>query len=215
MRVIGVAAIVSGMIAAAPISAAADTFTLTYKFQSPLLDYTTEDGSSFVQFNPVFGTLKSVTLRATANATWSGGASADDNEADYTIFLSGFEFSMTAVKNGNGRVGVAFDQDYSMPADVSAFTGIGMVDTSVSVTNQGGTPASISSTFGTEVVSYNFTPSSSGVPGAPGFPPPGATLSVPEPTTWVMMLVGFAGVGSAIVRQRRRGGTLTRELRSA
>ena len=216
MRAIGIAAIVSGLIAAAPISAAADTLTLTYKFPSPLLDYTTEDGSSFFQFNATFGTLNSVTLRATANATWSGGASSDDNEADYTIFLSGFEFSMTAVKNGNGRVGVSFDQDYSAPADLSAFTGAGMVDTSVSVTNQGGTPASISSTFGTEVVSYNFT--RSGVPGGSIFPPPGGilTLSIPEPSTWAMMRLGFAGLGLAGYRRTKAGhATLARELRSA
>jgi hypothetical protein len=204
MRAIGVAAVVGGLIAAAPVSGAADTLTLTYTFPSPLLDYTTEDGTSFVQFNPMFGTLKSVTLRATANATWSGGASADDNEADYTIFLSAFDFSMTAVKTGNGRVGTSFDQNFSAPADLSAFTGIGMVDTSVSVTNQGGSPASISSTFGTEVVSYNFTPSPAGVPGAPGFPPPGATFSVPQPSTSAMMLIGFAGLGCAGWLARRK-----------
>lgn len=218
MRPIGIAAIVSGLVAAVPISAAADTLTLTYTFPSPLLDYTTEDGSCFVQFNPIFGTLNSVTLRATANATWSGGASSDDNEAGYTIFLSGFNFSMTAVKNGNGRIGASFDQTYSAPADLSAFTGAGMVDTSVSVTNPGGTPASISSTFGTEVVSYNFTLNPSGVPGAPVFPPPGAilTLSIPEASTWAMMLLGFAGLGFAGYRRAKAGdATLARAAPSA
>jgi len=213
MRAIGIAAIVSGLIAAAPNSAAADAFTFTYNFPSPLLDYTTEDGSAFLQFNSSYGTLDSVTLRATANATWSGGASSDENETDYTIFLSGFEFSMTAVKNGDGRVGVSFDQDYSTQAALSAFTGVGAVDTSVSVTNQGGTPASISSTFGTEIVSYNFAPS---MPGAPIFPPVGATLSIPEASTWAMMLLGFAGLGFAGHRRAKAGSArLARDLRSA
>jgi hypothetical protein len=92
MRAIGFAAIVSGLIAAAPISAAAESVTFAYFFNnpSPLLGYINEDGTSFAQINPVAVILSSITLHAAANAAWSGSASTDFNEATYTITLGGF-----------------------------------------------------------------------------------------------------------------------------
>ena len=107
MRAIDFAAIVTGLIAAAPISAAAETFIFTYTFNdpSPLLGYINEDGSSLEQINSAVATLNSIPLHAAANATWSGGAGTDINEATYTITLGGFHFSMIAEKEGNGSAG--------------------------------------------------------------------------------------------------------------
>jgi PEP-CTERM motif len=207
MRAVDLVAIVSGLIAAAPISAAAQTFNFTYTFNnpSPLLGYINEDGSSFDQINPAAATLNSITLHAAANATWSGGAGTDFNEATYTITLGGFHFSMTAEKQGNGGAGAFIDFTDTTPADLSDFIGSGLVPTSVFVSDTGGTAAFISSTFGTESVTYNFTLISSGVPGVPIFPAsPTLTLPVPEPSTWALMLAGFAGVGFASYRASRR-----------
>jgi hypothetical protein len=207
MRAIGYAAIIGALIAAGPISAAAETYTFTYTFNnpSPLLAYINEDGSSFEQINPAAATLNSITLHAAANATWSGGAGTDINEATYTITLGGFHFSMTAEKEGNGSAGAFIDFTDTMSADLSDFIGSGRVPTSVSVSDAGGTAAFISSTFETESVTYNFTLISSSVPGTPIFPAsPTLTLSVPEPSTWAMMLIGFAGLGFAGYRASRR-----------
>ena len=41
------------------------------------------------------------------------------------------------------------------------------------------------------------------LPDIPEFPPLVAGPAVPETSTWVMMLVGFAGVGSAGLRKAR------------
>ncbi len=202
MRAIDFAAIVTGLIAAAPISATAETFNFTYTFNnpSPLLGYLNEDGSSLEQINPAVATLNSITLHAAANATWSGGAGTDINEATYTITLGGFHFSTIAEKEGNGGAGALIDFTDTTPADLSDFIGSGPVPTSVSVSDTGGTAAFISSTFGTESVTYNFTLISSGVPGAPLFPG-SPTLTVPEPSAWAMMLVGLAGLGFAGFRR--------------
>jgi hypothetical protein len=204
MRAIDFAAVVSGLIAAAPMSAAADTFSFTYTFNnpSPLLGYINEDGSSFDEINPAAATLNSITLHAAANATWSGSAGTDFNEATYTITLGGFHFSMTAEKEGNGSAGAFIDFTDTTPADLSDFIGAGLVPTSVFVADTGGTAAFISSTFETETVTYNFT-LPSGVPGVPIFPAsPTPTFSVPEPSTWAMMLVGLAGLGFARLARR-------------
>ena len=206
MRAIDFAAIVSGLIAAAPMSAAADTFsfsfTYTFNNPSPLLGYINEDGSSFDEINPAAATLNSITLHAAANATWSGSAGTDFNEATYTITLGGFHFSMTAEKEGNGSAGAFIDFTDTTPADLSDFIGYGLVPTSVFVADTGGTAAFISSTFETETVTYNFTLPSA-VPGEPIFPAsPTLTFSVPEPSTWAMMLVGLAGLGFARLARR-------------
>jgi hypothetical protein len=204
MRAIDFAAILGGLIVAAPISAAAETFIFTYTFNnpSPLLGYINEDGSSLEQMNPAVATLHSISLHATVNATWSGGASTDINEATYTITLGGLHFSMTAEKEGNGSVGALADFTDTIPADLNDFIGSGPVPTSVSVSDTGGTGAFISSTFGTESVTYDFTRISSSVPGAPLFPgAPTLTLSVPESSTWAMMLIGLAGLGFAGFRR--------------
>jgi hypothetical protein len=44
-----------------------------------------------------------------------------------------------------------------------------------------------------------------GTPGAPGGDPPGGSpTAVPEPSTWAMLLLGFAGLGYAGFRRSRR-----------
>ena len=108
---------------------------------------------------------------------------------------------MTAEKEGNGSAGAFIDFNDTTPADLSDFIGSGLVPTSVFVADTGGTAAFISSTFGTQTVTYNFT-TPSGVPGVPIFPAsPTLTFSVPEPSTWAMMLVGLAGLGFAGFRR--------------
>jgi hypothetical protein len=39
----------------------------------------------------------------------------------------------------------------------------------------------------------------------PGFPPPGVNGSVPEPSTWAMMILGFFGIGLMAYRRKSKG----------
>ena len=173
----------------APQIARADSVILTYTFPPPLLDYTSADGASFSQFNPAAGTLNSITLHTTATATWSGGADSDLNQAEYTISLSGFAFIIRAERIGDGSAAAASNFTETNPAVLSGFMGTARVDTSVSVFNDGGSPARISSAFGTESVTYNYKPGTSGVP--PITPSP----SVPEPSSASLLAVGLVGLG--------------------
>ncbi len=61
--------------------------------------------------------------------------------------------------------------------------------------------------------SYNFFPNINGVPDSPGGTlneggaTPGVASVVPEPSTWALMLVGFAALGGALRASRRRPAT--------
>lgn len=52
-----------------------------------------------------------------------------------------------------------------------------------------------------------YPPGGGGTPPPVGPPPPGPSPGVPEPATWAMMLLGFAGMGLTL---RRRGSQLQR-----
>jgi hypothetical protein len=63
--------------------------------------------------------------------------------------------------------------------------------------------AHVCRTFLDGLVTYDYTPPPSSILNPP--PPPSSTapLAAPEPSTWAMMLVGFAGLGYAAVRRKR------------
>ncbi len=167
--------------------AEANTITETYTFD-PLSGYSSESGTSFAEFNPAQGTLNSITLNDTATATFSGGGVSDRNEAEYKISLPGKFLLISADALGNSTA-TAFLHNLTVTdaGILAAFVGSGNVATSVDVSNAGGTSAAISSTFGTEILTYNFTP----------------TVPVPEPGSLGLLGIGLLGLGLVGFASRR------------
>lgn len=202
-----VTALMGGVSLITAVHARAALIDETYTFPSPLAGFTRAVGTSFAEFNPALGRLSSITVNATATATFSSGFSALPNAAQYQIALNGVLFFMAADQLGNGSADASIsnliDAD---PIDLRALTGVGMVSTSVIVANAAGTPTNISSTFGTESLTYNYTP----------------TASIPEPGALVLLSTGLIGlIGCAITRRTRRGlgtsalGSLAEALKAA
>lgn len=141
----------------APAISRADTITETFTFAT-LSGYSSETGTPFSQFNSALGTLNSITLNATATATFSGGGANDDNLASYTLTLvAGEPRVMNAETFGNRSVSTAINLNFSDDL-LAPFIGSGSIVPSITVRNHNLTSASISSTFGTESVTYNYTP---------------------------------------------------------
>jgi len=179
-------ALMTGVASVAASHARAAVITETYTFPSPLAGYTRAVGTSFAEFNPALGSLNSITLNDTVAATFSGGAPNSPNAAEYQISLNGVLFFMAASLVGNGSEDVSISNlTETDPIDLGALTGTRVVSTSVIVANAAGTPTNISSTFGTESLTYNYTP----------------TASIPEPGALALLSVGL--IGCAVARRSR------------
>ena len=120
MRAAVAAASFMSLASLGPGIARATTVTATFTYPSPLLGYASANGTSFPQFSPAAGTLTSITLHATATATWSGGASTDFNDAEYAIFLSGVAFTMGAATVGDGSAPASANRTDTAPAALSS-----------------------------------------------------------------------------------------------
>jgi len=195
------AAAVGMGLAAAP-SVKADIITKTFTF--PTLGPTNDGqlfgtGSEFDAFNPALGTLASVTFDVTATADFTGGGSTHSNQAEYQWFFTGKEIStadtFSPAIEGDGQVQVVL---YSTIGDaLDPFIGVFPIVPSVSIALR--TPASFESFFGKESVIYSYVPATVT-----------RSSSIPEPSTWAMMLIGFAGLGFLGYRHTRKGQATTR-----
>jgi PEP-CTERM motif len=138
----------------------------------------------FDLFDPSLGTLTSVTETVTGPLTWLPG---DPGE----------ELRLVSSLSGTGQVFFAFATGGATPINVNLnavapaptrFEGQGTFqETLIFLGGDSLSGDPLSGKF-----TYTFTPFA-----VPPVPP-----AVPEPSTWAMMLIGFAGLGYAAVRRK-------------
>jgi PEP-CTERM motif len=153
------------------------------------------DTTSFQQFDPALGTLNDVQLTLTGPFRWV------PNQPGNTLALT-LEFGTAHINTPNFPPGGGVEMANLMgmltfPSDLLIFTGASAINgllifdwgagstpnTSPDVISQAGVMA----LQGT--VTYDYTP---------------AVAGVAEPSTWAMMLLGFAGLGFAFRQSRRK-----------
>lgn len=140
-------------------------------------------------FNPADGTLIDVKLDATGSATWTTSSMSPSVEFD----LDGRQGFI--LKNTFSTPG-AISFNYSGTSSASAVltywqTGDPGLGGIVSLQAGGGNNLladTITNLSVTGTITFDFTPNA----------------AVPEPSTWAMMLLGFAGLGFAFRRSRRK-----------
>jgi hypothetical protein len=183
MRTLAFITLTAGLLAtvSAPASAAqiVENFTISVSGDADQLFLSTP----FDFFHPSLGTLTSVNESVSGSLTWSPGAS--DQQLLLALGLTGATQFFFGSQSGDPQVinvslnGAGGFQD-------PAFIGTGTTQESLSAAQSPGI-GTLSGDSLTGHVTYNYTPA-----------------AVPEPSTWAMMPVGFAGLGYAAVRKGAR-----------
>jgi PEP-CTERM motif len=151
------------------------------------------DSTSFSLFNPSLGTLTEITLTLTGSTAWQSPPPSPGLDA--TLFVA-FQ------TGGSGEGG---SQMFTTPGPINIditgtitddpvffqeYIGAGTRTTTVGISSNV-TEASISTATLDGAITYTYTPG----------PQPS---TIPEPSTWAMMSLGFAGIGFVGYRQTRR-----------
>jgi hypothetical protein len=183
----GLLAAAVGIAVLAPQAASANVITETYTMtQVPAVS---ADGLSLfpdspvAEFNPADGTLTSVAESLKGTATWTS------NTIDANLFALLFPGTPAETQFFFTPGTITFAISGS-PTDLNDFKGTGSVGVALRLTTSdtGDTFAtSASGLMGT--ITYTYTPA--------------ASPAVPEPSTWAMMALGFAGLGFLGYRKTR------------
>jgi hypothetical protein len=192
MRASAVVASAVGAFAAAPLAASANTIIVEFSIPIDAGSLNRHFQShSFSGFDPSLGTLTDATLSLTGPMAWTSDAHDGDDPLTLLAHLSS-PFGASQMFLGR-RGGVVNRMDFDMEGTASP-SGLGPGSQMEILTlSDGTTLGRVFRTVLEGTVAYDFTP-----------PPPSSTapLAAPEPSTWAMMLVGFAGLGYAAVRRK-------------
>lgn len=175
-------------------SACATTLMQTVSLLSPDFAVVTAGSTSFSQFDAALGTLDSVTF----GYAFPNGLTYINNSADWidyylfspnftTQLLHGTNFGINGGAN-LGSPGVVSTSDPS----IAQYIGSGTLTLLANVSKHSNSSWVSMNPGATASITYNYTAAVAAPPGA-----------VPEPVTWAMMILGFAGVGG-VLRTRRR-----------
>jgi hypothetical protein len=201
MHAISIAAIVSGLIAAAPISAAADqTITESFSLTVPASvvpnfasDFARISSTPFPFFAPTTGTLDSVSGTITGSLSWASIAENPELAVEFeavtstALTLHNVSFFFTT-----GTLDLNVSVVETNAEVLSGFVGAGNTDATLAYDTANPTNTGVIESNGplTGSITYTYTL-------------PTLTLAVPEPSTWAMMLLGFVGLGYAGYRRAR------------
>ena len=180
MRAFAFITLTAGLLAtaSAPASAAqiVENFTISVSGDADQLFLSTP----FDLFDPSLGTLTGVSESVSGSLTWSPG----DSDQELLLALAKqARASFSSVRSGRFSSHQRQSERRGGFQD-PAFIGTGTTQESLSAAQSPGI-GTLSGDSLTGQVTYNYTPA-----------------AVPEPSTWAMMLVGFAGLGYAVVRRK-------------
>jgi hypothetical protein len=178
MRSFSCLTLAAGLLAiAAPVSAATivENFTISVSGDAD----TNYLSTPFDLFDPSFGTLTGVAESVTGSLTWNFG---DDTGETLLLALAktgASQFSLSSGPGGSQVIAVSLNGagGFQDPA----FLGPGTTQESLTASG----PGTLSGDDLLGQVTYTYTPA-----------------AAPEASTWAMMLVGFAGLGYAVVRRK-------------
>jgi hypothetical protein len=199
----------AGLLIAAPVSATANTqvfsFTVELSGSDGIISLLSPaalvfHSSAFPLFDPKLGTLNSLSETITGSATWTTGrqfelSGGQSGASGATLTVSDDIAVQTLKSFTSDPLHIDFDVSGTVSdgADLLAFIGGGRKTTYLALTGSGVPSQTLSATTLDGTLTYDYT-AAAGIP---------TSAPVPEPSTWVMMLIGFAGLGYAAVRQRR------------
>ncbi len=199
----------AGMLIAAPVTAVANTevfnFTIGLSGSGGVISLLSSSAltfhsSVFPLFDPTLGTLNSVSETIDGSLTWTTGRNFELSGGQSGAFGANLKLS-------DGTAAQTFKSFISNPqlididlsgadsnvADLLSLIGKGTTTTYLALSGSGTASQTLSATTLEGTLTYNYTAPTGVLASAP----------VPEPSTWAMMLIGFAGLGYAAVRRKR------------
>jgi hypothetical protein len=182
MRAFACLALAAGVLAVAPISASAATIMESFTIDISGDSNQSVLSSMFAGFDPSLGTLTGATVSLTGSTLWTPGPPGP-LEPPATLFV-GLLSPIRASHVFSSNEPATIDIDLNGAASGAAI-GSGPQQELLNTTDTSNGTLSPATLDGT--VTYTFTP---------------AVPTIPEPSTWAMMLMGFAGLGYAAFRRK-------------
>jgi hypothetical protein len=189
MRLAAFLALTAGILAATPNAASAATqkldLTMIVSGGTANQEYYS---NSYLLFDPRLGTLNEVSQTISGSLTWTPGA--DPSELELFSRRLSQQSSQTFLSSSSTDprvIDVDLMSEASDPRTLSIFTGIGSIVSFFEARETPRRPRGTLSGVLSGFVTYDYTP---------------VAPAVPEPSTWAMLMIGFAGLGYAAVRRR-------------